>query len=145
MFNIKTIGKILFGVILVSNIYGMGKKEVNDVTIVYKSNTNSSASLSFFNDFSIENNQVNIRCLISFMNNTNTIKKIMIVGFFDEDVKGGLLKENKLFGYYNNNVIIELVPGENKFMEIIFRGEFGGRGVKHDRNLPKKMEIHIIE
>jgi len=60
-------------------------------------------------------------------------------------VKGGLLKENKLFGYYNDNKIIELVPGENKYLEIIFRGEFGGTGVKHDRNLPRKIEIHIVE
>jgi len=53
-----------------------------DVTIIYKSKNNPGELLSCFNDFTIENNQVNIRCKISFMNNTDAMKKIMIMGFF---------------------------------------------------------------
>jgi|TergutMp193P3_1026864.scaffolds.fasta_scaffold168558_1 hypothetical protein len=145
MFNVRNICILLLGLVLIIAIFAMKKEEANDIVIIYKSKDNSSQNLSWFNDFFIDNNQVNIECIISFMNNTNTIKKVMIFGYFEEDVKGGLLKSDRLSGYYNDDIIIELVPGENKYLKIIFKGEYGGKNIKQNRNLPKRIEIKIIQ
>ncbi|HBL84644.1 MAG: hypothetical protein A2Y17_10950 [Clostridiales bacterium GWF2_38_85] len=101
---------------------------------------------SFFWDFDIVDNQVQIQCFVTLINNTDTDKTVTITGHFPDDVENGLLKEADLTAVDENGETAKFVvsaDSEQPF-EVIFIGQCGGGNTKHDKNLPD-IDITVID
>jgi ribosomal protein S8 len=103
---------------------------------------------SYFNDFKIIDDKVYIECKITIKNNTVKNIKYGINAIFKDDVRIGLLKNEILEGYNEDllNNIFNISANETiKYQKIIFIGDFAGNYIKHDRALPKKINVILLE
>ncbi len=117
-------------------------REPEKITVIRES--------SIYRGFEVKGGYVMISCNFMLRNNTSETQRFKIKGFFKDDVKGGLLKEETI--YANNAGFGVHGPLEYEFMlspnfersfEVTFIGESGGGEVKHDKLLPK-IEIEYI-
>ena len=94
---------------------------------------------SYFSDFEIEKDKVNVNCHISLANEFREEKKVTLSAFLPEDVKGGLLKEKEMKALDENGAerVFNLRANETTEFDVVFVGDFGGTNQKHDRDLPE--------
>lgn len=92
---------------------------------------------SFFSEYSVDGNNVYIKCEITVINRTSEVIKVGFFADFLEDVQLGLLKDTKLKGYKEDKRTEEfyLQKGQNRIV-VVFIGEFAGTNQKANRNLP---------
>jgi hypothetical protein len=112
----------------------------NDLELIIKE--------SYFNDFRIIDDKVYIECKITIKNNTDKNIKYRINAIFKDDVRIGLLKNEILEGYNENleNNIFNISANETiKYQKIIFIGDFAGNYKKFNRELPKKINVILME
>jgi hypothetical protein len=103
---------------------------------------------SFFNDFEVIGDKVFIKCIITVKNNTENNIQYKINAIFEDDVRIGLLKNEKLEGYAEDlmsNVFIISASETIKYQTVIFVGEFAGNYRKYNRELPKNINIVLLE
>lgn len=98
---------------------------------------------SYYSDFSINDQVVEIKCSVVVKNTYDTEKTVKLTAHFPDDV-GVLLKESQLFAKncLDNSEIFTLPANSKKRIDVVFVGDFAGTNKKHDRLLPK---ISIIE
>ena len=135
-----TIGIILFIVGLLSGIAtGISRKnrEINPVRIDYQK--------SFFHDYNIENNIVNMKCELRIYNVNEQDKKFHIRAKSPEDVGKLLHDENLRINENGQEKVFELKANESSNIDVVFEGEFGGTNQKLDRELPNEIEIIYID
>ncbi len=111
---------------------GCGKKEEAPVP-----NVGFLAYESYILDYTIKEEQVQIRCVLSLVNQGTEACRIRVYAEFPEDV-GALLKEGRLTAVTGatGEDIITLEPGTVRELGVVFTGEYGGKAVKNDRLLP---------
>jgi hypothetical protein len=129
-----------FGILL---CYGKGN---NDLEII--KGDDGHGRKSHFNDFKIVDDKVYIECIITIKNNTEKNIKFRITAEFKDDALSGLLKNEILEGYNEDlvNNTFNISANETiEYQKIIFIGDFAGYYIKHDRELPKKINIILIE
>jgi hypothetical protein len=115
-------------------------KPNNDLELIKKE--------SYFNDFKIIDDKVYIECRITIKNNTDKNIIYRINAIFKDDVHIGLLKNEVLEGYNEDliNNIFNISARETiKYQKIIFIGDYTGNYIKHDRELPNKINIILME
>jgi hypothetical protein len=103
---------------------------------------------SWFSDFEVIDDKVLIKCKIAIKNNTENNIEYRINAIFKDDVRIGLLRKETLEGYKEDLVTNVFTISANETIEnekIVFIGEFAGNYQKHDRNLPKKINIILLE
>jgi hypothetical protein len=128
---------LFFSFFVILPCYSKGN---NDLELIKKE--------SYFNDFKIIDDKVYIECKITIKNNTGKNIKYKINAIFNDDVRIGLLKNEILEGYNEDleNNIFNISANETiKYQKIIFIGDFAGNYIKHDRALPKKINIILLE
>lgn len=138
--TIIILGVILFIVGLFCGIAtGISRKnrESNPVRINYQK--------SFFQDFSVEDNIVNIKCSLYIYNVYEQDKKFYIRATSSEDVGKLLNKEDLIVQENGKEKIFELKANESNTFDIVFEGEFGGINQKVDRQLPNNIEIVYLD
>ena len=92
---------------------------------------------SYMLNFTVEEDTVQVRCVLSLVNQGTQVARIRLYGDFPNDV-GKLLQEERLTGVIaaSGEEIITLNPGTVRQVGVIFTGTFAGNAVKHDRLLP---------
>lgn len=92
---------------------------------------------SYLMDYTVEDQKVNFRCVLSLVNQGTEPCRIRVFGDFPNDV-GTLVQEERLTGVIgaSGEEIIELKPGTVRQLGMIFTGTFAEQAVKHDRLLP---------
>ena len=103
---------------------------------------------SFFNDFKVIDEKVLIECKITIKNNSDKNLSFKINAVFEDDVNLGLLKYKTLEGYKNdliNNIFTISANEIIEYCQIIFIGESAGNYQKANRNLPKEINIILLE
>lgn len=101
-------------------------------------------SSSNFHDFYVEDYTVFIRCDVTITNSGKDDATFELYANFPDDVELGLLKEERLQAYSENDgnsTQFEIDAAEIRVFSVLFVGEYGGTYLKHDRNLP---EIEIV-
>ena len=102
---------------------------------------------SYFHEFEVINEKVLIRCNIFIKNNTKNNVSFKINAIFKDDVRTGLIKQEILEGYNEDleTNIFTISANEIVNFTVIFLGEFAGQYQKHNRELPKKINIDILK
>jgi hypothetical protein len=103
---------------------------------------------SFFNDFEVVDDKVFIKCIITVKNNTENNIQYKINAIFEDDVRIGLIRNEKLEGYTEDlmsNVFTIPANETVKYQTVIFVGEFAGNYRKYNRELPKEINIILLE
>jgi hypothetical protein len=103
---------------------------------------------SFLSDFDVIDDKVLIKCIIAIKNNTGSNIKYKINAISIEDVRTGLLKNEILEGFKEDLVTNVFTISANETVEyekVVFIGDFAGNKLKHDRNLPDKINIILLE
>ena len=134
------LGILLFTVGLFCGIAtGTSRKnrQTNPVRINYKK--------SFFQDFTVEDNIVKIKCNIYIYNISEQDKKFYIRATSSEDVGKLLNNEDLRVSEDGEEKVFELKANESNTIDVIFEGEFGGINQKVDRLLPNNIEIIYSE
>lgn len=92
---------------------------------------------SYTLDYTVKEEQVQIRCVLSLVNQGTEACRIRIYGDFPEDA-GTLLKQARLTAVIGatGEETITLEPGTIRELGVVFTGDFGGQAVKTDRLLP---------
>jgi len=100
---------------------------------------------SWFSDFEVVGDKVNIKCYVTLLNTFDEDKKVTLSAVFPDDVKLGLLKEEKLFAKDSKGEKAEytLLYGFRSGFYVTFVGDFGGVNMKHDRLLPE-IEVTVV-
>ena len=88
-------------------------------------------SESYYSDFEVTNDTVNITCHVTLKNNLDKEQTITLSAEFPDDV-GTLLKSSPIESEHD----ITLMPRAKESYEVTFVGEFAGVNQKHDRLLP---------
>lgn len=97
-------------------------------------------------DFYQEDGIVHMVCKIELENPSASTQKFNIVGYSAEDVNTGLLLQPKLIGYNEYNTELFVLEANSRVMVIVdFQGEYAGKLVKTDREIPNTIEIINIE
>ncbi len=88
-------------------------------------------------DYSVNGQEVQIRCVLSLVNQGSEAVRIRLFADFPEDV-GTLLKDERLPAALGSTgeEIITLEPGTVREVGVVFTGEFGGTVVKNSRVVP---------
>lgn len=123
---------ILFALFLVSCA---DSSEEKDVRILLEE--------SWFDDFSVEDDIVRIKCVLTIENKEDCAMTANIIGNFQEDVATGLLIEDTLHAVLQNDesdTSIQILPGKQEY-QVVFNGTFGGTELKANRLLP---DIRIV-
>lgn len=100
---------------------------------------------SFFSDFFVNEDSVQINCVLCLNNTTSEPLYVKISGDFTEDVQLGLLQEKTLYAVIpdeEQTSMIYVLPGEQT-IEVAFIGTFGGVLQKTNRLLPD-LKVLII-
>ena len=107
---------------------------------------------SFLRGFEVSGEYVRIYCYYEVKNNTSEQLKFKIKGNFQADVDGGLLKEATLYAASIGMGVhgpleyeFTIAPNWERGCEVVFIGEAGGAGTKHDRLLPETEIEYISE
>ena len=112
-------------------------RETNPVRIDYQK--------SFFQDFDVENNIVNIKCYLYIYNVYEQDRKFYIRAKSSEDVGKLLNNEDLIINENGEEKVFELKANESSNIDVVFEGEFGGTNQKLDRELPNEIEIIYID
>lgn len=99
---------------------------------------------SWFSDFEVEGDQVHFKCFLRLQNTTDRAQTISIYGIFNEDVRGGLVKESRLLAHDTfepKSTTFYLPAGAEISAVVTFTGTFAGTMQKYDRLLP---ELEIV-
>lgn len=102
---------------------------------------------SYFKEFSVEDNNVKIKCNLTIENNSDEVIKFYIRAYSKEDVTTGLLKSPnlKIKDQENNEVEFGIKPhDELNDIEVVFEGEFDKNIQKADRDLPDIIRLVIV-
>jgi hypothetical protein len=101
---------------------------------------------SFFDDFSVDDDKVNLDCEIELENTFDSEVSFRLIGVFDED-EGKLLKEGKLSAVNKetSSTVFTLKPAERKCFEVVFEGDYAGTFEKQSRRSPKILVDVISE
>lgn len=92
---------------------------------------------SFFNDFSVIEDKVYIKCHIVLRNDSNKEESVKLRANMEEDTSNGLLKSPIVYGYNRNGTDEFLVPANStKGYSVSFIGDFAGNEEKLTRELP---------
>ncbi len=135
--------KIIILLVIVFFILGLfcglarKNRETNPVKIDYQK--------SFFQDFYVENNVVNVKCSLYIYNDYEQDKKFYIRAKSSEDVGKLLNNEDLRINENGKEKIFELKANEGRTIDVIFEGEFGGVNQKSDRKLPNEIEIICVD
>ncbi|MBQ5398327.1 MAG: hypothetical protein IIU14_02695 [Ruminococcus sp.] len=99
---------------------------------------------SWYNDFSVKNNTVNIMCVLTFKNNSDKEKRFYLTGDFSEDQRLGLVRDKELRGvdYDTKSELLTIEGNKKRTYNYVFKGDFAGKKQKANRLLP---EIEIQE
>ncbi|MDR0319959.1 MAG: hypothetical protein LBI28_00510 [Treponema sp.] len=102
---------------------------------------------SWLSDFEVIDDKVLIKCRITIKNNTGNDVKYKINAISRDDVDLGLLRNEIIEGYKEDLVTDVFTISANETVEerIIFVGDFAGNYQKHDRLLPKTINIILLE
>lgn len=96
-------------------------------------------------DFTVENDQVNVTCILAINNQTGEEKKIRITAISTEDVAVGLLQSPELTGFdTDSGSDVFVLPKGETTITVVFIGQFGGTEKKCDRLIPDEITIDII-
>jgi hypothetical protein len=97
---------------------------------------------SAYSRFYVQNDKVFINCIITIKNNSDEPRKFSLCAIMNDDLKGGLLKQPKIYAFYNDKKAIFNIKSDTKqTYDVVFVGDYGGNLQKHDRSLP---QIEII-
>ena len=101
-------------------------------------------SESYYIDYEINNDQVEIQCYITIKNTYNINKTIELSATLPDDKTNGLLKTSLIYAKSSDGTIskFEIESNSTASFEVTFIGDFGGKNIKQDRLLP---EIVITE
>ena len=93
---------------------------------------------SYFSDFSIVDDEVQIVCYVTICNEYDTEKTVWIKGDFSDEVENGLLSEAELYAVDSENerCAYTLQPKEEKSVYVTFTGTFVGNAHMTSRLLP---------
>lgn len=120
--------------------YQSGESKVYDVwQTSNKADVYVLKSDSYFNDFSINGDEVSFECFVSLKNDSSEVKTVRLRADFAQDVESGLLKESPLYSSEPITIQPESAPYK---LQVVFRGKNNGGKEKADRLLP---EITVIE
>ena len=100
---------------------------------------------SWFSNYEVVGDEVHFNCILRLQNTTNQAKAVAVYGKFDEDVRGGLVKESRLLAHDANELqttTFYLAAGAEISVAVTFTGTFAGTAEKHDRLLP---ELEIVK
>ena len=100
-------------------------------------------SRSWLRGFYVADDMVIIKCNIFVENQSNQAERVIMLGTFVADCKGGLLKESQLLGCaeeYPKGIVFLIPPGGAEF-NVDFIGTYGGVSEKQNRLIP---EIQLI-
>lgn len=127
----KKLCALLAALLLLASLFGCAKKEVPLPNIGFLGYE------SYLLDYTVDGETVQVRCVLSLVNQGSSVCRIRIFGDFPNDV-GTLLQEERLPGVMGatNEEIITLNPGTVRQIGMLFTGTFAGKAVKHDRLLP---------
>lgn len=102
---------------------------------------------SFFDDFYIADDQVELFCYIYIQNHTLIQQTIQIQGDFLEDWESGLLSERILLAQNldTGESLFDIPPGESR-IHLVFRCDYGGGTTqKQNRLLPQISVLCITD
>ena len=134
------LGIVLFIVGLFCGIAtGISRKnrETNPIRINYQK--------SFFQDFNVENDVVNIKCKLYIYNVYDEDKSFYIKAKSSEDVGTLLSDENLIIKENGKEKVFELKANESVNIDVVFEGKYGGTNQKKDRRLPDDIRIEYID
>lgn len=94
---------------------------------------------SCFSEFSIVEDQVLIRCEITVKNPFDAPQQFTLEAVLPEDVKGGLLKKERITGWDKSleETAFTIEGEKEEHFTVIFVGAFAGNPQKQNRNLPE--------
>lgn len=100
---------------------------------------------SFFSDFSIIKNNVDINCYITIKSTYSKDIKVKLTANMEDDFNSGLLKKAELLGINkaNGEKLFQIPAKTTKSFDVVFSGEFGGNDKKINRLLPN-IVVEII-
>ncbi|MBQ6431435.1 MAG: hypothetical protein IJJ99_06150 [Oscillospiraceae bacterium] len=99
---------------------------------------------SWFSDFEVVGDRVQFKCLLCLKNTADRAQTVSVYGNFDEDVRGGLVKESRLLAHDTSEPMrtaFYISAGAEISVEVTFTGTFAGTMEKQDRLLP---ELEIV-
>ena len=97
-------------------------------------------SESWFDDFTVRDDKVYIKCEVVLQNTTSDNQRIKMAAICSEDVDAGLLKNEKVYAVDDNQkerVFVINANSKQTFEDVVFLGEFGGKKIKNNRLLPR--------
>ena len=96
-------------------------------------------SESFFSNFTVDNDQVYIKCHITLQNTEDEEQRVKMAAVCPDDVENGLLKSEKIYAVNKHDEVKEFViePNSTKSFNVVFLGEFAGTAEKSNRLLPE--------
>lgn len=101
---------------------------------------------SFLNEFEVIDDEVHIYCTVSLKNNSSSQKTVKISGHFLNEVRNGLLKEDRLEANFIKEASDSITIEGNstiKYVQIEFVGEYAGNSQMSSRLLPDMGVIEI--
>ncbi len=132
--------KILLALIVVVAVILSGCKETEQLTYNYDES-------SMTGDFTIENDEVIIPCIISVSNNTNEEQSFTMTGVFEEDEESSLLQDEKISACSkgNKSKVFYISPNSTEVYQVLFIGKHGGGTQKEDRLPPDEIIFNITD
>lgn len=119
---------IIMAVLLYFAFYIINKNTVLQII------TNESSYSSYY----VQNDKVYINCTITIRNDTDETKKFSLCADMNDDFKGRLLKQAKIYAYNNDKKAIYTLKSDTiQTYNVVFVGDFGGSLQKHDELLPQ--------
>lgn len=108
-------------------------------------NDSSNSNYSFFNDFSVKDDTVNINCYVVLENTSNKQQTFKLIGYLPDDV-GKLLVNKKIIAVNKKGEerLFTIPANTTKSFNVAFAGKYAGTYQKANKLLPE-IEIQIIE
>lgn len=124
--------------VMICGIYLKEKTEQSKIRLI--------RSDSYYSDFTVLGEKVNIECHLVLENTYNSSKVVRLYALFPGDLENGLLKEAKLYAVDKKNRVAEFVidEKEKKAIDVTFIGDFAGNNQKISRALPQ-IEVEIVK
>ncbi len=136
----KKKNKVLFSsivIVMVMVLFCSCEKNKEDVKIL--------KSDSWFHEFYIKDDKVFIKCEITIQNCGDKDRYINLLANMEEDKNNGLLKSSIVSGYDKKGNDKFFIPAKSKKnWEVLFIGDFAGKAVKQNRNLPM-IDVVVIK
>lgn len=100
---------------------------------------------SFFEDFTVQDDVVNIKCKLFLQNVSGQDKKFYIRAKSPEDVGVLLSDENLMVREMGAEKLFECKAGERIAVDVTFVGQYGGTEQKADREMPDEIALVYTE